>query len=77
MVCNRDLQKIKEDINDIEKRLNTIIDVLASSQTLCVGNSDGKCVMEPTHGQNFRQQGPITHFPSENPIVCTGHKSSS
>ncbi|PIO25587.1 hypothetical protein AB205_0047960, partial [Aquarana catesbeiana] len=34
---------------------------------LCVGNSDGKCVMEPTHGRNFRQQGPITHFPSENP----------
>lgn len=32
-------------------------------------------MMEPTHGQNFRQQGPITHLPSENPIVCTGHKS--
>ncbi|PIO16091.1 hypothetical protein AB205_0040070, partial [Aquarana catesbeiana] len=28
MVCNRDLQKIKEDINDIEKRLKNIIDVL-------------------------------------------------
>ncbi|PIO25004.1 hypothetical protein AB205_0162450, partial [Aquarana catesbeiana] len=39
------------------------------SQTLYVG----KCVMEPTHGRNFRQQGPITHFPSENPTVCTGH----
>ncbi|PIO29954.1 hypothetical protein AB205_0050230 [Aquarana catesbeiana] len=24
MVCNRDLQKIKEDINDVEKRLNNI-----------------------------------------------------
>ncbi|PIO29200.1 hypothetical protein AB205_0203420 [Aquarana catesbeiana] len=29
MVCNRDLQKIKEDINDIEKRLKNIIDVLS------------------------------------------------
>ncbi|PIO16253.1 hypothetical protein AB205_0108530 [Aquarana catesbeiana] len=28
MVCNRDLQKIKEDINDIEKRLKSINDVL-------------------------------------------------
>ncbi|PIO15015.1 hypothetical protein AB205_0118170, partial [Aquarana catesbeiana] len=28
MVCNRDLQKIKEDINDVEKRLKNIIDVL-------------------------------------------------
>ncbi|PIO26108.1 hypothetical protein AB205_0201190 [Aquarana catesbeiana] len=28
MVCNRDLQKIKEDINDEEKRLKNIIDVL-------------------------------------------------
>ncbi|PIO32304.1 hypothetical protein AB205_0074960 [Aquarana catesbeiana] len=28
MVCNRDLQKIKEDINDIEKRLKNLIDVL-------------------------------------------------
>ncbi|PIO11038.1 hypothetical protein AB205_0186110, partial [Aquarana catesbeiana] len=28
MVCNRDLQKIKEDINDIEKRLKNITDVL-------------------------------------------------
>ncbi|PIO13524.1 hypothetical protein AB205_0118340 [Aquarana catesbeiana] len=28
IVCNRDLQKIKEDINDIEKRLKNIIDVL-------------------------------------------------
>ncbi|PIO36353.1 hypothetical protein AB205_0035530 [Aquarana catesbeiana] len=28
MVCNRDLQKIKEDISDVEKRLNNIIDVL-------------------------------------------------
>ncbi|PIO30490.1 hypothetical protein AB205_0000520 [Aquarana catesbeiana] len=28
MVCNRDLQKMKEDINDIEKRLKNIIDVL-------------------------------------------------
>ncbi|PIO32344.1 hypothetical protein AB205_0199910 [Aquarana catesbeiana] len=27
MVCNRDLQKIKEDINDVEKRLKNIIDV--------------------------------------------------
>ncbi|PIO14320.1 hypothetical protein AB205_0139490 [Aquarana catesbeiana] len=28
MVCNRDLQKIKEDINDVEQRLKNIIDVL-------------------------------------------------
>ncbi|PIO09798.1 hypothetical protein AB205_0127500, partial [Aquarana catesbeiana] len=28
IVCNRDLQRIKEDINDIEKRLKNIIDVL-------------------------------------------------
>ncbi|PIO16277.1 hypothetical protein AB205_0096290 [Aquarana catesbeiana] len=28
MVCNRDLQKIKEDINDVEKRLKNITDVL-------------------------------------------------
>ncbi|PIO32533.1 hypothetical protein AB205_0013090 [Aquarana catesbeiana] len=28
IVCNRNLQKIKEDINDIEKRLKNIIDVL-------------------------------------------------
>ncbi|PIO12160.1 hypothetical protein AB205_0195890, partial [Aquarana catesbeiana] len=28
MVCNWDLQKIKEDINDVEKRLRNIIDVL-------------------------------------------------
>ncbi|PIO13085.1 hypothetical protein AB205_0093710 [Aquarana catesbeiana] len=28
MVCNCDLQKIKEDINYIEKRLKNIIDVL-------------------------------------------------
>ncbi|PIO35338.1 hypothetical protein AB205_0091270 [Aquarana catesbeiana] len=28
MVCNRDLQKIKEKINDVEKRLKNIIDVL-------------------------------------------------
>ncbi|PIO13966.1 hypothetical protein AB205_0121660 [Aquarana catesbeiana] len=28
MVCNRDLQKIKQDINDVEKRLKNIIDVL-------------------------------------------------
>ncbi|PIO26714.1 hypothetical protein AB205_0008150 [Aquarana catesbeiana] len=28
MVCNRDLQKIKEDTNDVEKRLRYIIDVL-------------------------------------------------
>ncbi|PIO30393.1 hypothetical protein AB205_0196120 [Aquarana catesbeiana] len=28
MVCNQDLQKIKEDINDVEKRLKNIIDVL-------------------------------------------------
>ncbi|PIO13092.1 hypothetical protein AB205_0163930 [Aquarana catesbeiana] len=28
MVCNHDLQKIKEDISDIEKRLKNIIDVL-------------------------------------------------
>ncbi|PIO16013.1 hypothetical protein AB205_0188920 [Aquarana catesbeiana] len=28
MVCNRDLQKIKENINDVEKRLKNIIDVL-------------------------------------------------
>ncbi|PIO22852.1 hypothetical protein AB205_0125230 [Aquarana catesbeiana] len=29
MVCNRDLQKIKEDINDVEKRLKNIIDALS------------------------------------------------
>ncbi|PIO15139.1 hypothetical protein AB205_0209770 [Aquarana catesbeiana] len=28
MVCNQDLQKIKEDINDVEKRLKNIIDAL-------------------------------------------------
>ncbi|PIO28792.1 hypothetical protein AB205_0188820, partial [Aquarana catesbeiana] len=28
MVYNRDLQKIKEDINDVEKRLKNLIDVL-------------------------------------------------
>ncbi|PIO24289.1 hypothetical protein AB205_0189090 [Aquarana catesbeiana] len=28
MVCNQDFQKIKEDINDVEKRLKNIIDVL-------------------------------------------------
>ncbi|PIO15239.1 hypothetical protein AB205_0018110 [Aquarana catesbeiana] len=28
MVCNRDLQKTKEDISDVEKRLKNIIDVL-------------------------------------------------
>ncbi|PIO31033.1 hypothetical protein AB205_0048170 [Aquarana catesbeiana] len=28
MVCNLDLQKIKEDLNDVEKRLKNIIDVL-------------------------------------------------
>ncbi|PIO04685.1 hypothetical protein AB205_0082120 [Aquarana catesbeiana] len=28
MVCNQGLQKFKEDINDVEKRLNNIIDVL-------------------------------------------------
>ncbi|PIO24471.1 hypothetical protein AB205_0178230 [Aquarana catesbeiana] len=28
MVCNRDLLKIKEDINYVEKRLKNIIDVL-------------------------------------------------
>ncbi|PIO24657.1 hypothetical protein AB205_0146740 [Aquarana catesbeiana] len=28
MVCNRDLGKIKEDINDVEERLKNIIDVL-------------------------------------------------
>ncbi|PIO09997.1 hypothetical protein AB205_0122230 [Aquarana catesbeiana] len=28
MVCNMDLQKIKEDINDVEKRLKNIIDIL-------------------------------------------------
>ncbi|PIN96999.1 hypothetical protein AB205_0109670, partial [Aquarana catesbeiana] len=28
MVCNRDLQKIKEDINDVKRRLKNIIDVL-------------------------------------------------
>ncbi|PIO36585.1 hypothetical protein AB205_0189830 [Aquarana catesbeiana] len=27
MVCNRDLQKIKDDINDVEKRLKCIIDI--------------------------------------------------
>ncbi|PIO16059.1 hypothetical protein AB205_0090400, partial [Aquarana catesbeiana] len=28
MVCNRELEKIKENINNVEKRLNNIIDVL-------------------------------------------------
>ncbi|PIO26991.1 hypothetical protein AB205_0092730 [Aquarana catesbeiana] len=28
MVCNRELEKVKENINDVEKRLNNIIDVL-------------------------------------------------
>ncbi|PIO09497.1 hypothetical protein AB205_0198120, partial [Aquarana catesbeiana] len=28
MVCNRELEKVKENINDFEKRLNNIIDVL-------------------------------------------------
>ncbi|PIO40867.1 hypothetical protein AB205_0016970, partial [Aquarana catesbeiana] len=28
MVCKRNLQKIKEDINDVEKRLKNIIDAL-------------------------------------------------
>ncbi|PIO30702.1 hypothetical protein AB205_0130070 [Aquarana catesbeiana] len=28
MVCNRDLQKIKEDINDVEKSLKKVINVL-------------------------------------------------
>ncbi|PIN88349.1 hypothetical protein AB205_0132190, partial [Aquarana catesbeiana] len=28
MVCNQELEKIKENINDIEKRLSNIIDVL-------------------------------------------------
>ncbi|PIO22562.1 hypothetical protein AB205_0145320 [Aquarana catesbeiana] len=28
IVCNRDLQKIKEDINDVEKRLKNVIDIL-------------------------------------------------
>ncbi|PIO36125.1 hypothetical protein AB205_0064620 [Aquarana catesbeiana] len=28
MVCNQDFQKIREDINDVEKRLKNIIDVL-------------------------------------------------
>ncbi|PIO31046.1 hypothetical protein AB205_0051190 [Aquarana catesbeiana] len=28
MVCNRDLQKIKGDLNDVEKRLKNMIDVL-------------------------------------------------
>ncbi|PIO12428.1 hypothetical protein AB205_0202660 [Aquarana catesbeiana] len=30
IVCNRDLQKIKEDINDVEKRLKNIIDYFES-----------------------------------------------
>ncbi|PIO15602.1 hypothetical protein AB205_0061720 [Aquarana catesbeiana] len=30
MVCNWDLQKIKEDINDVEKRLKNITDVLGT-----------------------------------------------
>ncbi|PIO25112.1 hypothetical protein AB205_0105620 [Aquarana catesbeiana] len=33
MVCNWDLQKIKEDINDVEKRLKNIIDVLGRIET--------------------------------------------
>ncbi|PIO34944.1 hypothetical protein AB205_0120350 [Aquarana catesbeiana] len=28
MVCNQDLEKVKESINDVEKRLTNIIDVL-------------------------------------------------
>ncbi|PIO26804.1 hypothetical protein AB205_0200210 [Aquarana catesbeiana] len=28
MVCNRELEKVKENINDVEKILNNIIDVL-------------------------------------------------
>ncbi|PIO34526.1 hypothetical protein AB205_0119550 [Aquarana catesbeiana] len=27
MVCNQELEKVKENINDVEKRLNNIIDV--------------------------------------------------
>ncbi|PIO25968.1 hypothetical protein AB205_0094170 [Aquarana catesbeiana] len=33
MVCNRDLQKIKKDINDVGKRLKNIIDVLGRIET--------------------------------------------
>ncbi|PIO36686.1 hypothetical protein AB205_0118200 [Aquarana catesbeiana] len=33
MVCNRQLEKIKENINDVEKKLNNIIDVLGRSKT--------------------------------------------
>ncbi|PIO27767.1 hypothetical protein AB205_0153820 [Aquarana catesbeiana] len=29
MVCNRDLEKVKQNINDVQKRLTNIIDVLA------------------------------------------------
>ncbi|PIO27237.1 hypothetical protein AB205_0149290 [Aquarana catesbeiana] len=29
MVCNRDLEKVKQNINDVEKRLTNIIDNLA------------------------------------------------
>ncbi|PIO23604.1 hypothetical protein AB205_0162250 [Aquarana catesbeiana] len=29
MVCNRDLEKVKQNINDVQKRLTKIIDVLA------------------------------------------------
>ena len=34
-----------------------------------VGNSDRKCPMEPTYGQNFQQQAPIEHLLSEIPKV--------
>ncbi|PIO31080.1 hypothetical protein AB205_0106540, partial [Aquarana catesbeiana] len=33
MVCNQDLQKIKDDINDVEKILKNIIDVLGRKHT--------------------------------------------
>ncbi|PIO13071.1 hypothetical protein AB205_0080820 [Aquarana catesbeiana] len=32
MVCNCELQKIKEDINDVEKKLKNIIDVFRQNQ---------------------------------------------
>ncbi|PIO30671.1 hypothetical protein AB205_0164550 [Aquarana catesbeiana] len=32
MVCNRDLEKIKENINDVQQKMKNIIDVLGRIQ---------------------------------------------